>query len=42
MPAKSKQQQKFMGIVHALNKGDVKPSDVTQSVRDVAKTIKKI
>tara|TARA_R100001509_G_scaffold87868_1_gene50105 strand:+ start:1696 stop:3570 length:1875 start_codon:yes stop_codon:yes gene_type:complete len=41
MPAKSKQQQKFMGIVHALNKGDVKPSDVTQSVRDVAKTIKK-
>ena len=41
MPAKSKQQQKFMGMVHALNKGDIKPSDVSKSVRDVAKTIKK-
>jgi len=41
MPAKSQAQQKFMGIVHALNKGDVKPSDVSQSVKDVAKTIKK-
>ena len=41
MPAKSKQQQKFMGMVHALNKGDIKPSDVSQSVRDVAKNIKK-
>jgi hypothetical protein len=41
MPAKSQQQQKFMGMVHALNKGDIKPSDVSKSVRDVAKTIKK-
>ena len=41
MPAKSKQQQKFMGMVHALNKGDIKPSDVSKSVRDVAKNIKK-
>ena len=41
MPAKSKQQQKFMGMVHALNKGDIKPSDVSKSVKDVAKTIKK-
>src|SRR6056300_150907 len=41
MPAKSKQQQKFMGMVHALNKGDIKPSDVSKSVKDVAKNIKK-
>jgi hypothetical protein len=41
MPAKSQAQQKFMGMVHALNKGDIKPSDVSQSVKDVAKTIKK-
>ena len=41
MPAKSQAQQKFMGMVHALNKGDIKPSDVSKSVRDVAKTIKK-
>jgi len=41
MPAKSQQQQKFMGMVHALNKGDIKPSDVSKSVRDVAKNIKK-
>ena len=41
MPAKSKQQQKFMGMVHALNKGDIKPSNVSKSVKDVAKTIKK-
>ncbi len=41
MPAKSKQQQKFMGMVHALNKGDIKPSDVSKSVKNVAKTISK-
>ena len=41
MPAKSKQQQKFMGMVHALNKGEIKPSDVSKSVKDVAKNIKK-
>ena len=41
MPAQSQQQQKFMGMVHALNKGDIKPSDVSKSVRDVAKNIKK-
>ena len=32
---KSKQQQKFMGMVHGLNKGDIKPSDVSKSVKDV-------
>ena len=41
MPAKSKQHQKFMGMVHALNKGDIKPSDVSKSVKDAPKTIKK-
>jgi hypothetical protein len=41
MPSKSKQQQKFMGMVHALKKGDIKPSDVSQSVKDAAKSMKK-
>jgi hypothetical protein len=41
MPSKSKAQQKFMGAVYALKKGDVKPSDVTPAVRKVAKDMKK-
>jgi len=41
MPASSKQQQKFMGLVHALKKGDIKPSDVSQSVKDAAKSMSK-
>ena len=41
MPSKSKAQQKFMGMVHALKKGDIKPSDVSKSVRDAAKSMKK-
>lgn len=41
MPAKSKAQQKFMGLVYALKKGDVKPSDVSQDVRDAAKSMTK-
>lgn len=41
MPSKSKAQQKFMGAVYALKKGDVKPSDVTPVVRKVAKDMKK-
>lgn len=40
MPAKSKAQQKFMSLVYALKKGDVKPSDVSKSVRDAAKSMK--
>ena len=40
MPAKSKAQQKFMSLVYALKKGDVKPSDVSQDVKDVAKSMK--
>jgi len=41
MPSKSKAQQKFMGMVHALKKGDIKPSDVSQSVKDAAKSMSK-
>ena len=41
MPAVSKKQQKFMGMVHALNKGEIKPSDVSKDVQDVAKDMKK-
>ena len=39
MPAKSKAQQKFMGLVYALKKGDVKSSDVSQDVKDAAKSM---
>src|SRR6056300_1617774 len=41
MPAVSKKQQRFMGMVHALNKGEIKPSDVSIDVQDVAKDLKK-
>lgn len=40
MPAKSKAQQRFMSLVYALKKGDVKPSDVSKDVRDAAKSMK--
>ena len=40
MPAKSKAQQKFMSLVYALKKRDVKPSDVSQDVIDAAKSMK--
>ena len=41
MPSKSKAQQRFMGLVHAYNKGDVKGSEVSKAVKDVAKDMKK-
>ena len=41
MPAKSKKQQKFMGMVHALQKGSIKPSDVSAKVKKTAKSMKK-
>ena len=41
MPAKSKAQQKFMGMVHALQKGEIKPSDVSSKVKKTAKSMKK-
>lgn len=40
MPASSKQQQKLMGIVHALQKGDVKPSSVSKTAQKMAKSMK--
>ena len=36
MPSSSKQQQKFMGIVHAIQKGDIDPSDVSPEAQKVA------
>ena len=41
MPASSKKQQKFMGIVHGIQKGEIDPSTVSKDAQDVAKTIKK-
>ena len=39
MPSKSKQQQKFMGMAHALKKGDMKPSDASPELKRVAKSM---
>jgi len=39
MPSKSKQQQKFMGMVHSLQKGDMKPSDASPEVKKAAKSM---
>ena len=40
MPATSQQQQKLMGIVHALQKGDIKPSKVSKKAQQMAKSMK--
>jgi hypothetical protein len=37
--AVSKKQQKFMGMVHALKKGDISKSDVSKDVEDAAKSM---
>ena len=39
MPSKSKQQQKFMGMVHSLQKGDMKSSDASPSVKKAAQSM---
>jgi hypothetical protein len=39
--AVSKKQQKFMGMVHALQTGQIKPSEVSDSIKKAAKTMKK-
>ena len=39
MPSKSKQQQKFMGMAHALKKGEMKPSDASPELKKVAKSM---
>ena len=41
MPAQSKQQQKFMGLVKAYKEGDVDSSEVTKKVKDAAKSMTK-
>ena len=38
MPAVSKKQQKFMGMVHAVQKGDISPP--SKAVSEAAKSIK--
>ena len=40
MPALSKQQQKFMGIVRLIQKGDAKASDFSKDFQKVAKNMK--
>jgi hypothetical protein len=40
MPAQSKQQQKFMGLVHAIQKGDVPASDASPEAQKVAQDMK--
>ena len=40
MPAQSKQQQKFMGMVHAVQKGDLDPSDVSPKIQKAADDMK--
>lgn len=37
MPSRSKKQRRFFGLVHAVQKGDTPPSNVSRSVRKVAK-----
>jgi len=39
--AKSKAQQKFMGLVHSVQKGETDPEDVSKNVKDAAKSMKK-
>jgi len=39
--AVSKAQQKFMGMVHAIHKGELKGSEVSKDVKDAAKGMKK-
>ena len=41
MPSVSKAQQRFMGLVHAYKKGEVPASQVSQAVKDAAKSMKK-
>ena len=40
MPSVSKKQQKFMGIVRAIQKGDAPASKFSKKARDVAKSMK--
>ncbi|CAB4143001.1 Protein of unknwon function DUF3008 [uncultured Caudovirales phage] len=40
MPATSKQQQKLMGIVHAIQKGEADPSEFSKQAQQMAKDMK--
>jgi len=40
MPAESKSQQQFMGIVHAIQKGEMAPSEAHGPAREAAKEMK--
>jgi len=40
MPSKSKAQQKFFGIVHGVQKGEINPNKVSKKVKDTAKEMK--
>ena len=40
MPAKSKAQQRFMGLVRAVQKGEVPKSKVSKAIKKVAKSMK--
>lgn len=39
MPAQSKQQQKFMGMVHALKKGEMDPKDASPELKKAAQSM---
>ena len=39
MPAKSKSQQRLFGIVHAIQKGEVRPGRFSKKIRDMAKRV---
>ena len=41
MPSRSKAQQRFMGMVHALKKGEMKPSDASPEVKKAADSMTK-
>ena len=41
MPAKSKQQQKFMGLVRSYQRGEVPPSKVGKSIKKAAASMDK-
>ena len=41
MPSKSQAQQKFMGMVHALKKGEMDPKDASPELKKVAQSMKK-
>jgi len=41
LPSRSKAQQRFMGMVHALKKGEMKPSDASPEVKKAADSMTK-